>query len=97
MLTRSMALDLSKFDIRVNSVSPTWTWTPEVSCFYITLLLNLDCSFMFWNWISSLQVAKVAPSGDRQKLREIVSNFHMLRRECNTSEVAAIITFLSSR
>ena len=26
-----MALDLSKDKIRVNSLSPTWTWTPEVA------------------------------------------------------------------
>ncbi|CAF1167414.1 unnamed protein product [Rotaria sordida] len=30
MLTKSMALDLSKDGIRVNSVSPGWTWSPEV-------------------------------------------------------------------
>ena len=30
-LTKMMALDLSKDKIRVNSLSPSWTWTPEVS------------------------------------------------------------------
>ena len=30
-LTKMMALDLSKDKIRVNSLSPTWTWTPEVA------------------------------------------------------------------
>ena len=31
MLTKNMALDLAKFKIRVNSISPSWTWTPEVA------------------------------------------------------------------
>ncbi|CAF0819278.1 unnamed protein product [Didymodactylos carnosus] len=30
MMTKCMALDLSKDGIRVNSVSPGWTWSPEV-------------------------------------------------------------------
>ena len=30
-LTKCMALDLSKDNIRVNSVSPAWVWGPEVS------------------------------------------------------------------
>ena len=30
MLTKCMALDLAQFGIRVNSVSPGWTWTREV-------------------------------------------------------------------
>lgn len=30
-LTRCMAMDLSEHGIRVNSVSPGWIWTPEVS------------------------------------------------------------------
>ena len=30
-LTKNMALDLSKFNIRVNSVSPGWIWSPEAS------------------------------------------------------------------
>ena len=30
-LTKCMALDLSAFGVRVNSVSPAWVWTPEVS------------------------------------------------------------------
>ena len=29
-LTRNMALDLAKYNIRVNSVSPDWIWTREV-------------------------------------------------------------------
>jgi NAD(P)-dependent dehydrogenase (short-subunit alcohol dehydrogenase family) len=29
-LTRCMALDLAKYNIRVNSVSPAWIWTREV-------------------------------------------------------------------
>ena len=31
IMTKCMALDLSKDDIRVNSVSPAWVWSPEVS------------------------------------------------------------------
>ncbi len=30
-LTRCMALDLAPYGIRVNTVSPGWTWTPEVA------------------------------------------------------------------
>lgn len=30
-MTRCMALDVSKANVRVNSVSPAWVWTPEVS------------------------------------------------------------------
>ena len=30
-MTRCMALDLSKDKIRVNSISPAWVWSPEVS------------------------------------------------------------------
>ena len=30
IMTKCMALDLSKDDIRVNSVSPAWVWSPEV-------------------------------------------------------------------
>jgi NAD(P)-dependent dehydrogenase (short-subunit alcohol dehydrogenase family) len=29
-MTKCMALDLAKYDIRVNSVSPGWIWTREV-------------------------------------------------------------------
>lgn len=29
-ITKCMALDLRKNDIRVNAVSPGWIWTPEV-------------------------------------------------------------------
>jgi NAD(P)-dependent dehydrogenase (short-subunit alcohol dehydrogenase family) len=29
-MTRCMALDLAKYDIRVNSISPAWIWTREV-------------------------------------------------------------------
>jgi len=31
ILTKDMALDLAKFHIRVNSVSPGWIWSPEVA------------------------------------------------------------------
>ena len=31
ILTKNMALDLAKLKIRVNSVSPAWIWSPEVS------------------------------------------------------------------
>ena len=31
MMTKCMALDLSKDGIRVNSISPAWVWSPEVS------------------------------------------------------------------
>jgi len=31
ILTKNMALDLAKHKIRVNSVSPAWIWSPEVS------------------------------------------------------------------
>ena len=31
IMTKCMALDLSKDNIRVTSVSPAWVWTPEVS------------------------------------------------------------------
>merc|ERR1712088_323828 len=31
ILTKNMALDLAKYKIRVNSVSPGWIWSPEVS------------------------------------------------------------------
>lgn len=31
MLTKNMALDMSANYIRVNSISPSWTWTPEVA------------------------------------------------------------------
>ncbi len=30
-MTKCMALDLAKDKIRVNSVSPAWVWSPEVS------------------------------------------------------------------
>ena len=30
-MTKCMALDLSKYGIRVNSISPAWVWGPEVS------------------------------------------------------------------
>lgn len=30
-MTRCMALDVSKENVRVNSVSPAWVWSPEVS------------------------------------------------------------------
>ncbi len=31
MMTKCMALDLSKDGIRVNSISPAWVWSPEVA------------------------------------------------------------------
>ena len=31
IMTKSMALDLSADGIRVNSISPGWVWSPEVS------------------------------------------------------------------
>ena len=31
IMTKCMALDLSADGIRVNSVSPAWVWSPEVS------------------------------------------------------------------
>merc|ERR1712110_657334 len=31
ILTKNMALDLAKYRIRVNSVSPGWIWSPEVA------------------------------------------------------------------
>ena len=31
ILTKNMALDLAKYKIRVNSVSPGWIWSPEVA------------------------------------------------------------------
>ena len=31
ILTKNMALDLGHLKIRVNSVSPAWIWSPEVS------------------------------------------------------------------
>eukprot|EP00092_Neocalanus_flemingeri_P005367 GFUD01005783.1.p1 GENE.GFUD01005783.1~~GFUD01005783.1.p1 ORF type:complete len:163 (+),score=45.77 GFUD01005783.1:414-902(+) len=31
ILTKNMALDLAKFKVRVNSVSPGWIWSPEVA------------------------------------------------------------------
>merc|ERR1719412_2023189 len=31
IMTKNMALDLAKFNIRVNSVSPGWIWSPEVA------------------------------------------------------------------
>lgn len=71
ILTKSMALDMGReFGIRVNSVSPSWTWTPEV--------------------------AKIDPQGRRQKVEEIASDFHLLRRVGETSEVAAAGAFLCS-
>lgn len=30
-MTKSMALDMGRDKIRVNSVAPSWTWTPEVA------------------------------------------------------------------
>jgi NAD(P)-dependent dehydrogenase (short-subunit alcohol dehydrogenase family) len=31
ILTKVMALDMTKEKIRVNSVSPAWIWSPEVA------------------------------------------------------------------
>ncbi|KAL5479533.1 hypothetical protein EMCRGX_G023061 [Ephydatia muelleri] len=68
-LTKCMALDLSADKIRVNSISPAWVWSPEVS---------------------------KAAGGDREKWEPVWGPFHMLRRLCETSEVATAICFLLS-
>ena len=69
VMTKCMALDLSNENIRVNSVSPAWVWSPEVS---------------------------KAAGGDREKWEPVWGPFHMPRRLCETSEVAAAICFLLS-
>ena len=69
VMTKCMALDLSDENIRVNSVSPAWVWSPEVS---------------------------KAAGGDREKWEPVWGPFHMPRRLCETSEVAAAICFLLS-
>lgn len=68
-MTRCMALDVSIDNVRVNSVSPAWVWSPEVS---------------------------KAAGGDREKWEGIWGLYHMPRRFCETSEVAAAICFLLS-
>lgn len=69
MMTRCMALDMSKDNIRVNSISPAWVWSPEVS---------------------------KAAKGDRARWEPIWGNFHMLRRFCETTEIASGVCFLLS-
>ena len=44
-LTRCMAVDLREKEIRVNSVSPGWVWTPEVS-YDISMSTVVAVSFM---------------------------------------------------
>ena len=69
IMTKCMALDLSADNIRVNSVSPAWVWSPEVS---------------------------KAAGGNREQWEPVWGKFHMPRRFCETSEVAAGICFLLS-
>ena len=45
ILTKNMALDLAKYRIRVNSVSPGWIWSPEVAkVSFLTIYYRLDHS-----------------------------------------------------
>lgn len=48
-------------------------------------------------WIWSPEQAKASSDGTRMSQREMVSKFHMLRRDGETSEVAAVIVFLCSK
>ncbi|XP_039265922.2 dihydroanticapsin 7-dehydrogenase-like [Styela clava] len=48
-------------------------------------------------WIWTPEQAKASPDGTRMGQRDMVSNFHLLRREGETSEVAAVIAFLCSK
>ena len=48
-------------------------------------------------WVWSPEVAKAAGEGGREKWEPIWGNFHMLRRLCETSEVASAICFLLSQ
>jgi len=48
-------------------------------------------------WVWSPEVAKAAGKGGRAKWEPIWGNFHMLRRFCETSEVASAICFLLSQ
>jgi len=71
ILTKCMALDMGKDKIRVNSISPAWIWSPEVS--------------------------KIDPQGRRDRCEDIASQFHILGKMGDLSEVAAAGVFLCSR
>jgi NAD(P)-dependent dehydrogenase (short-subunit alcohol dehydrogenase family) len=68
-LTRSEAMDLAPDRIRVNSVSPGWTWSRPIS---------------------------EMTQGQKEKVQQVASPFHLLGRIGEPDEVARAVLFLCS-
>ena len=92
ILTKNMALDLAKFKIRVNSVSPAWIWSPEVA--KVTG--------------PSPTTLHQAATGGREKWEPVWGKFHISNRSVimmvvtvtrlgEMAEVAAAVAFLASK
>ena len=69
ILTKNMALDLAKYRIRVNSVSPGWIWSPEVAkvIFKTTLFISNNPCFN----------TKAAANGGRDHWEPTWGKFHI--------------------
>jgi NAD(P)-dependent dehydrogenase (short-subunit alcohol dehydrogenase family) len=92
ILTKAMALDMTPGQVRVNSVSPSWIWSPGTAKakHFLKVLYNIFyLSFLVTNQICRGSRAEWEP--------QVPGPFHMMKRMGEMSEVAAAVTFLCSR
>ena len=66
ILTKNMALDLAKYRIRVNSVSPGWIWSPEVAKVIFKTTLTTQCERIQNRWYKSCCSQIIPVSTPRQ-------------------------------
>ena len=91
ILTKNMALDLAKYRIRVNSVSPGWIWSPEVAKVKastdqttLTTLVNVSAFKRHEQMIQNLLLSnnpcfntKAAANGGRDHWEPTWGKFHI--------------------